>query len=61
YNMVRAIMGTVLYCSEGKLNPDDIPALLEAGDRRLTGPTVPPQGLYLTRVWYDGAVGEMMR
>ncbi len=60
YNMVRAIMGTVVYCSEGKLDPRDIPALLAARDRRLTGPTVPPQGLYLSRVWYDGAVGAMM-
>ena len=60
YNMVRAIMGTVIYCSEGKISPEDIPELLKKGDRRLTGPTVPPQGLYLTRVWYDGAVGEMM-
>ncbi len=60
YNMVRAIMGTVIYCSEGKLDPLEIPALLETRDRRLTGPTVPPQGLYLSRIWYDGAVGEMM-
>ena len=60
YNMVRAIMGTVIYCSEGKLSPEDIPRILETRDRRLTGPTVPPQGLYLTRVWYEGAVGRMM-
>ncbi len=60
YNMVRAIMGTVIYCSEGKILPEDIPELLERGDRRLTGPTVPPQGLYLTRLWYDGTVGDMM-
>jgi len=60
YNMVRAIMGTVVYAGLGKLEPEDIPALLLDGDRRLAGPTMPPQGLYMSRVWYDGAVGEMM-
>lgn len=60
YNMVRAIMGTVVYCAEGKLDYNAIPELLATRDRRLTGPTVPPQGLYLSRIWYDGAVGEMM-
>ena len=60
YNMVRAIMGTVVYAGLGKLEPDDIPSLLEKCDRRLTGPTMPPQGLYMSRVWYDGSVGEMM-
>lgn len=59
YNMCRAIVGTMVYASYGKLRPEEIPALLELGDRRLTGPTMPPQGLYLNRVWYDGAVGKM--
>lgn len=59
YNMCRAMVGTMVYASYGKLSPEDIPALLEKGDRRLTGPTMPPQGLYLNRVWYDGAVGDM--
>ena len=54
YNMCRAIVGTLVYASYGKLKPEDIPALLEAGDRRLTGPTMPPQGLYLNRIWYPG-------
>ena len=58
--MVRAIVGTMMYASYGKLEPEEIPGLLEQGDRRLTGPTMPPQGLYLNRVWYDGPVGEMM-
>ena len=44
YNMVRAIVGTMVYASHGKLEPEEIPALLEKGDRRLTGPTMPPQG-----------------
>ena len=61
YNMVRAIVGTLVYAAYGKLEPENIPALLERGDRRLTGPTMPPQGLYMHRLWYDGAVGEMMR
>ncbi|MEA4894067.1 MAG: tRNA pseudouridine(38-40) synthase TruA [Oscillospiraceae bacterium] len=60
YNMVRAIMGTIVYAGLGKIAPDDIPGLLNGGDRRLAGPTMPPQGLYMSRVWYDGAVGEMM-
>lgn len=59
YNMCRAMVGTMVYASYGKLLPEEIPALLEKGDRRLTGPTMPPQGLYLNRVWYEGAVGEM--
>ncbi len=61
YNMARAIVGTLLYVSEGKIEPDQIGKLLEIGDRRLTGPTVPPQGLYMSRIWYDGVVGEMMK
>ncbi len=60
YNMVRAIMGTLVYVGLGKLEPESIPSLLDAGNRRLTGPTMPPQGLYMSRVWYEGIVGEMM-
>ena len=60
YNMVRAMVGTMVYASYGKLRPEDIPALLETRDRRLTGPTMPPQGLYMNRVWYEGPAGEMM-
>ena len=53
YNMVRAITGTVLYAAEGKLSAEDIPAILDSGNRTLAGPTVPPGGLYLTRLWYE--------
>ena len=49
----------MVYAAYGKLLPSEIPELLEKGDRRLTGPTMPPQGLYLNRVWYDGAVGNL--
>ncbi len=57
YNMVRAITGTVLYAAEGKLSPDDITRLLAGGSRTEAGPTVPPDGLYMTKLWYNEAVG----
>jgi tRNA pseudouridine38-40 synthase len=60
YNMARSIVGTVIYASMGKLSPEDIPRILQSGDRRLAGPTVPPHGLYMTGVWYEGEVGAMM-
>lgn len=59
YNMARAIAGTLLYVSEGKIAPDGIQRLLEQKDRRLAGPTAPSGGLYMTRLWYDGEAGEL--
>ena len=59
YNMARAMAGTLLYVSEGKIMPDQLPKLLEQKDRRLTGPTVPPQGLYLSKIWYDDPVSKL--
>jgi tRNA pseudouridine38-40 synthase len=45
--MVRKIVGTLLEVGRGRLAPDDIPQLFEARDRSRSGPTVPPEGLYL--------------
>lgn len=53
YNMVRAMTGTIVYAAEGKLSPEDIPAILASGNRTLAGPTVPPGGLYMTKLWYE--------
>ena len=53
YNMVRAITGTVLYAAAGRIAPEEIPAILESRDRDRAGPTVPPGGLYMTRLWYE--------
>ncbi len=52
YNMVRIIVGTLLYTAQGKLAPDDIPDIIKALDRSKAGPTAPPEGLYLNRVFY---------
>ncbi|MEG0765226.1 MAG: tRNA pseudouridine(38-40) synthase TruA [Pseudoflavonifractor sp.] len=52
YNMVRAMVGTCVYASDGKLDPAAIPHILTAGDRGAAGPTAPPDGLYMTKLWY---------
>lgn len=53
YNMVRAIAGTLLYVGSGKLSPDDVTAILRAGERAEAGPTLPAHGLYMNRLWYE--------
>ena len=53
YNMVRAMVGTCVYAAEGKFAPEDVSAILESRDRTAAGPTVPPGGLYMTKLWYE--------
>ena len=53
YNMARAMVGTIVYASEGKLAPEDIPAILAGRCRTDAGPTAPPGGLYMTNLWYE--------
>ncbi len=54
YNMVRAIVGTLVEVGRGA-RPETWPAeVLQAVDRAAAGPTAPPQGLFLVRVEYDG-------
>ena len=55
YNMVRAMVGTLLEVGLGKRPPDDIPRLLAARDRSLVGPTAPAKGLCLMQVDYGDA------
>lgn len=52
YNMVRIMVGTLLYVNEGKLTKQDITELFDTRDRTKAGVTVPPHGLYLNRVFY---------
>ncbi len=53
YNMVRAMVGTCVYAAEGKFAPKDVSAILESRDRTAAVPTVPPGGLYMTKLWYE--------
>jgi tRNA pseudouridine38-40 synthase len=45
--MVRKIVGTLIEVGKGRLAPADIPQIFELRDRSRSGPTVPPEGLYL--------------
>jgi tRNA pseudouridine38-40 synthase len=51
-HMVRTIVGTLLEIGQGRISPDDLPAIFEARDRRAAGPTAPASGLHLIRVEY---------
>ena len=53
YNMVRAMVGTVIYAAEGKFPPEAVSDILAGKCRTDAGPTAPPGGLYMTKLWYD--------
>lgn len=50
--MVRKIVGTLLEVGKGRLAPGDMRELFEACDRSRSGPTLPPEGLYLVSLEY---------
>lgn len=52
YNMVRIMVGTLLFVNEGKIKPGELKDVIESKDRSRAGKTAPPQGLYLNRVNY---------
>lgn len=52
YNMVRIIVGTLLRVGSQMMEPEEIPAVLEAKDRTRAGDTARPQGLTLVKIEY---------
>ncbi len=54
HNMVRIMVGTLIYINEGKRSEEDIKRSLETGVRETAGITIPPHGLYLNKVIYTG-------
>jgi tRNA pseudouridine38-40 synthase len=58
YNMVRAIVGTLVQVGRGA-RPESWPGeILLAANRHAAGPTAPPQGLFLVSVEYETGRGE---
>ncbi len=52
YNMVRIIVGNLIYVGMNKIRIEDIENILNSCDRRNSGITAPPQGLYLKKIFY---------
>lgn len=52
YNMVRIMVGTLLFVSEGKIKEGELKGVILSKDRKRAGKTAPPQGLYLNKVNY---------
>jgi len=50
--MVRNIVGTLVAVGMNRRQPETLPELLRAADRRLAPATAPPQGLFLMHVQY---------
>lgn len=53
YNMVRIIVGTLIKIGCGELAPESMRDVVESGDRKLSGKTMPPNGLILKSVEYE--------
>lgn len=52
YNMVRIIAGTLLEVGTKKIEPEEIPNIINSKNRTKAGKTLPPYGLYLEKVEY---------
>ena len=53
YNMVRAIVGSLVEVGRGVRGERWLAEVVAAKDRRAAGMTAPPQGLFLVHVTYD--------
>jgi len=50
--MMRMLCGSLLEVGRGKWSASDFVQVLEGGDNSLSGPALPPHGLFLERVLY---------
>ena len=61
YNMVRILVGTLVYVGQGRINAGQVGEILRSTDRRLAGITAPPYGLYMVSVRYARRYIAMLR
>jgi tRNA pseudouridine38-40 synthase len=53
HNMVRIIVGTLIFVGIGRFDKSEIPRIILEKNRKAAGPTAQPQGLYLEKVFYS--------
>ncbi len=53
YKMIRSLMGTLSYIGQGRLPASAMKKILEKQNRTSAHDTVPPQGLFLMKVYYE--------
>lgn len=53
YNMVRIMVGTLLFVAQGKIKEGELAGIIASKDRSRAGRTASPQGLYLNKVNYE--------
>lgn len=58
FHMVRIMVGTMLRVAQNKLEPEDIERIIKTENRNAAGPTAPPQGLFLRKVFYEDVNGN---
>lgn len=52
YNMVRIMVGTLLFVNEGKIKEGELKDVILSKDRKQAGKTASPNGLYLNKINY---------
>ncbi|HXL73057.1 MAG TPA: tRNA pseudouridine(38-40) synthase TruA [bacterium] len=61
HQMIRILSGTLLYVGLGKLKPGDMKEILKSKDRKKAGPTLPPNGLFLVKVYYPATFPKVKK
>jgi len=59
-HQVRIMVGTLIGVGRTKIEPERVLEILYSKNRNLAGPTAPPEGLYLEKIWYspEWGIGE---
>ena len=58
YNMIRLIVGTLLWIERNSFNPEVMKEILDSKDITKAGSTISPEGLTLIKVIYNNINGE---